>query len=282
MRDKNPVICFFGYICNNESNHRVLSWFETQCSFLQTDEIQKYELKILNKHIKDKIHNLEVHSIRLRDYLQKGKINTGTELIAKLSDLCEEELIYSRQVNLIHDNKLLWKNIRKSYKSLINWGEKNLEINLYDWENIDKNIIDEFRRLHIREAGRETRSELSWHRQYEAIKNKEAFCLTGSLEGVIVTAGYFLTGNNHCYYGSSASRRDLFEKPLFHSIMWKAIQQAKLLDLRVFDTGLQYPYQTLKSKSLSKKEIQISDFKSGFGGENKLAIDFDMVISQSE
>ena len=218
----------------------------------------------------------------LRDYLQGGKINQGTELIAKLSDLTEEELIYSRHIDLNEDKELLRKNIRKRYKSMINWGEKNLEINLYDWESIDKNIIDEFRRLHIKEAGRETRSELSWYRQYEAIKNKEAYCITGKLEGEMVTAGYFLTGNNHCYYGSSASRRDLFEKPLFHSIIWRGIQYAKFLGLSIFDIGLQYPYQTIKSKSLSKKEIQISDFKSGFGGENKLAVDLEMVISQVE
>lgn len=35
----------------------------------------------------------------------------------------------------------------------------------------------------------------------------------------MMVAGYYIAGKVHCYYGSSASRRELFDKPIFHANM---------------------------------------------------------------
>ena len=51
--------------------------------------------------------------------------------------------------------------------------------------------MQKFRDLHIREAGRETRSEESWKRQFEMVKADEAFVIFGTFEIKLVTAGLF-------------------------------------------------------------------------------------------
>ena len=44
-----------------------------------------------------------------------------------------------------------------------------------DNPNINWEIMNQFRLLHIQEAGRETRSEETWRRQLEMVKKSEAF-----------------------------------------------------------------------------------------------------------
>ena len=63
----------------------------------------------------------------------------------------------------------------------------------------------------------------------------------------------------------SASRRDLFNKPLFHAPMWKAIIYAKAKGMKIFETGCDY-IETDLSDIPSEKESNIAYFKSGFGG----------------
>ena len=80
-----------------------------------------------------------------------------------------------------------------------------------------------------------------------------------------MSAGYFALSSGHCFYGVSASQRTLFDKPLFHAIMWEAIVYAAKAGAVTFETGVDYPLQDQMSGSITEKEIQVAKFKSGFG-----------------
>ena len=164
-------------------------------------------------------------------------------------------------------------------KCLINWGNRELQPKVFDAENITWELINEFRQLHIRESGRETRSEESWRRQLEMVQAGEAFIVLGHLNGELVSSGFFMNSKTNCYYLSSASRRNLFEKPLFHSLMWAAILHAKERGCKWFEVGEQlypnHPYQNPPTK----KELGISVFKSGFGGEIRMFLDLKLDCS---
>ena len=141
--------------------------------------------------------------------------------------------------------------LRKSYHSLINWGLNKMEIAIYDNSNIRWEIIEEFRDLHMKEAKRETRSIDTWLKQYEAISKGLAFCITAKLQEELVSAAYFLCPDKICYYGSSASRRDLFDKPLSHAIIWTAILESKKKGALLFNIGSTH---NLKQDELSSTE----------------------------
>jgi hypothetical protein len=86
------------------------------------------------------------------------------------------------------------------------------------------------------------------------------------LNGKLVSGGLFNVSNNYVYYAISASDRELFDKPMFHSIFWRAIQHSKDLRASLFDAGEIYmPCQT-DFLQRTKKELNIARFKSGFGG----------------
>ena len=155
--------------------------------------------------------------------------------------------------------------VRKSYKSLINWGLKNLGIKILDSNNIEMKDIMAFRDLHIQESGREVRSKRSWELQYEMVRQREAFVIQGCLKGELVASGLFLHSTRLCYYGVSAANRGKFDKPISHGIIMKAILHAKEIGCEFFEIGeQQYPRQgpTIPSN----KELGISTFKGGFGG----------------
>lgn len=66
--------------------------------------------------------------------------------------------------------KLLWENLRKSYKALINSILKN-----DDYEvviiNKDNKSYEEYRELHRKCAGRVTRAKETFDKQYELLEN---------------------------------------------------------------------------------------------------------------
>jgi len=152
---------------------------------------------------------------------------------------------------------------------------------ILDSSNVTLGSIEDFRKLHTHEAGRETRSKESWRRQFEMVQAGEAFVVLAQLNNELVSAGFFMHSKTNCYYGVSASRRDMFEKPMFHSLMWSAILHAKTLGCRWFEMGWQLflnqaylpSYLTFADKPPSKKELGISEFKAGFGGETRMFLD---------
>jgi FemAB family protein len=157
-------------------------------------------------------------------------------------------------------------NLRHSYRSLINWGFKNLKIEIIDYKNISEEKIEAFRKLHIEVAGKGTRSKETWQYQFEMIKNKEAFAVFGYLDGELVTAALFIYSPKYCFYGVSASKRELFDKPMSHSLLWTAVLHAKKIGCIFFETGEQFfPYHKQTTK-VSDKDFGISTFKRGFGG----------------
>jgi hypothetical protein len=177
--------------------------------------------------------------------------------------------IYKQVIELTHPESELKRDLRKSYKSLITWGEKNLGLEIYDSGNINPGVVEEFRQLHIATAGRETRSEETWKLQYQQIKDGHAYAILGRLEKKLVTAGLFLHSPLFCYYGVSASIREMFDKPLSHAIIWTGILEAKKRGCRLFEMG---DLAHLYPQGYDDKEKNIALFKRGFGGKARVML----------
>jgi hypothetical protein len=179
---------------------------------------------------------------------------------------------FSIFIDLNMSEKNLKSELRNSYKSLINWGNRELHPTVLDSSNITWELMNRFRLLHIHESGKETMPVEGWRYRFEMVKNNKAFVVYGSFNNELVTAGFFPTIYSHCYYGSSASKRDLFDKPLFHSILWAAILYARKIGCSWFEVGDKI-YKANDKSPQSVKEKNISKFKSGFGGKSRLYLD---------
>jgi len=199
-----------------------------------------------------------------RDPLVNGCISPVTKRLLSIGGSVTQ--FYTQVIDLETEEIELKKSIRKSFKSLINWGSRELDVSIRTSEDIRFEDILLFKELHYIESGKRTRSDESWKAQYNMIKNNDAFLVTALSNKELVAVGFFTMSSNSCYYGASASRRDLFQKPLFHSIMWAAMMHAQKLNCRWFETGEQ-------RFEGSEKELGISFFKAGFGGITRIYLD---------
>jgi hypothetical protein len=248
---------------------------EVPCvSIEKKNKVTKNARKLIHQQINSLLEKLSGKFI-VRDYLLNNEISILSRYLLKKG--ATPTPIFTQIVDLEQNEIKLKKGIRKSYSNLVNWGIRELDLQLFDSESISVEQIDIFRQLHVRESGRETRSRDSWLRQLDIVKSGEAFVIFGSWQGEIVSAGFFMMNSNICYYGVSASRRDLFKKPLFHAVIWKAILHAKHLGCRWFENGQQFFLNFPNTPTPTQKEIGISDFKSGFGGSTKVYIDIEYI-----
>ena len=182
---------------------------------------------------------------------------------------CTGVPVYKQIIDLELGDDDLRGDIRKSYRSLINWGEKHLAITVHDHGNTTPEVIEDFRRLHIRVAGRETRSPETWRLQHRQVMENEGFIITGRLEGQLVTAALFIHSPSYCCYAVGASIREMFDKPLSHAILWRSIVEAKQRGCRVYEMGDRWD---LYPEKYSDQEKNIAVFKSGFGGRAVLQL----------
>ncbi len=179
---------------------------------------------------------------------------------------------FTQIIDLASPGDELHRGMTKSFKWGVNWGDKNLDLPILDSSSLSSAAMEAFRLLHVDVAGRETRSLRSWKLQYDMVMADEAFCVFGLLDGQLVTAALFPRSASHCYYGVSASRRDLFDKPLTHAVIWTALQHAKALGLRHFEMGEQL-FPGAGDRQPTAKDLGISFFKRAFGGRTKVHLD---------
>lgn len=268
--ENEPVVAFLGATVKEEKRRNLLA-YEAPCIVIENKaKLTTKAAKSFLKKFDQMTENIN-GSIWCRDFLIDGDLSSLSKHL--LNKVARTKPVFFQIIDLNNDTSSMKSNIRKSYKSLINWGIRELQPKVFDATNITWELMDEFRQLHIHEAGRETRSVDSWRQQFNMVKAGDAFVVFGSNKDKLVSAGLFMHSKTNCYYGVSASRRDLFEKPMFHSLMWTAVLHGKELGCKWFEVGEQlYPNHPHENPP-TQKELGISEFKAGFGGETKMFID---------
>jgi len=149
---------------------------------------------------------------------------------------------------------------RKSYKSLINEGMRTWKVGVLSSEG-NPDLWESFRMLHFRVAGKATRSLETWNLQYQAIIEGNAFLVyLLNDEEELVGGGYFAVTRDQGVYNVGVFDRTLFDKPLGHTIQYRAIQEMQKRGLRWYKIGI----RRLASRQDETKKLAISEFIEGF------------------
>ena len=219
--------------------------------------------KLIKKEIEALISKSEHWSWQHREFLSNGAITPVGRFFLSIGGKSKTQWIQLIDLNKSEDDLL--RGISKGCRSCVNWGKDNLNIQILDAGNISKEYIDEFRELHIKVAGRETRNEETWAAQLNMVINDEAFLSFGYIENQLVSAALFSYSDDYCFYGVSASDRELFNKPISHAVIWEGILYSRSIGCKWFDLGTQCFPKELPIPT--KKELSISSFKHSFGGK---------------
>jgi hypothetical protein len=173
-------------------------------------------------------------------------------------------------VPLDRDEATLLRSMRKGHKSDIVAGQKNgLTARLYDSGSITDDIFKVYRQIHFHAAGGQTRPERTWEIMYEWIqKGYAVLALLHHDSGMAIAAALTITYKDAAYYGSSCLEPEYnSERGGMHLLLWETMRYLKRKGIRWFETGWQFT-PTLSQEVASKKEVNISLFKRGFGGMN--------------
>ena len=148
--------------------------------------------------------------------------------------------------------------LRKSSRSLINWGRRNLSIKYVNKETSDKALFDRYRQFHAEVAGRVTRSVESWDVMYEWMARGRGELILGFLADELVSGSAFMDGTEMSVYMVGVYDRTKFDKPLAHYSIWHGIERARERGMKVLELGVIPP-----QGAASDKEFQIGYFKRG-------------------
>lgn len=157
----------------------------------------------------------------------------------------------------------LRKHLRKSFRSLVNWGRANLRIVYINAQNPDKGAFAEYEEFHHRVAGRSTRPQSTWDAMFDWIATGAGELVLGYLaDGAMVAGTMIVDGVETAYYASGVYDRERFDKPLAHWPLYDAILRTHARGPRWFDLG-DIPVEG----TVSPKEYNIGYFKRGFAQE---------------
>lgn len=271
---------YFGFVGFREEGDIVRSG-ELSCSTREKRILSRRQKKEIRKFMDEIIGNNS--RVKIIDFVDRGRVSYACDYIMSEKNECSSNTIYNRLIELDTEEEVLREEIRKRYKSYVSWGQRNLRIEITDQDNVSAEKFDqfmEFRELHDNCAGKRTRSRNTWVIQYEGIKAGYGYFITGYKDAEMVTGGVFNLTNSYAYYGSSASRRDMFDRPMFHAVMWEAIRYARIKGAKYFDTGECNLKTDNDIKTKTDKQIAISNFKTGFGG--KLMPRIELTVEKNE
>ncbi len=177
-------------------------------------------------------------------------------------------------VDLTKTEDDLHRDLRKSYKSLINQGRREINFDSINAQNPDRDKFNQFQSFHKQVAGRITRPQQSWDIQFDMIKAGQAELIMGSMSPHgLVSSALFNDVGAVTQYSVAVYNRDLFDYPLAHANLYEGMLRAKKRGQKTFYLG-----QIPAFGTVSEKEFNIGKFKKGFCENIKSYIEWEIIL----
>ncbi len=166
------------------------------------------------------------------------------------------------------DENALRLAIRKSYRSLVNWGKRTLQPVFVNSGNPDRDAFASYQDFHLKIAGRSTRGQDTWDAMFAWITGGGGELLLYRLEsGDLVAGTMVVDGRTASYYASGVYDRERFDKPMGHWPLHNAILRSRERGMKWFDLG-----EIPDEGTVSAKEFSIGYFKRGFATETRSSL----------
>ncbi len=214
--------------------------------------------KSLKMHI-ERLYDI-CQDIFYMDFLIDGKLSVISQFLLRHG--YKARPYYTQVIDLTKPCSELHSDLRKSYKSLVNKRE-----------NLLRGSVSDFRILHEKDRGIK-RSDKAWDIQEKMKENGRAFCI---LDDWSDTQAEIMIYYNDiwAYYASAASKSGANS----HACLWEGIKTCMAMGCKyfemgeqVFSVGAKMLGGADKPKFANKKDVDISLFKRGFGGESKVRL----------
>lgn len=159
------------------------------------------------------------------------------------------------------------ENHRRNIKKILK--NKDFKVFFIDEKKYDKKIHEDYCSLHHKCSGRITRPEESFDLQFDNLKKNRAVLFGLEYKGRAICFNYFEYNFDKAIYFSGADDPEFSTFPLYHVLIFSAMDYLKSKGIRYVDLGqpsspsIQFNYYP------DKKQQNIVLFKRGFPGDFK-------------
>lgn len=238
-----------------------LDYYGMPVQFFAAEQADETSVKLAFSHLDKLAAEGETPRIRVTDEGSLGSLSPVGK--ACLDRRFRPEVSLTAYADLSEGEAGLRRSLRKSYKSLLNWGRANQSIAIVNAANPDRKLFDLYQHFHLKVAGRSTRPQATWDANFQTILEGGAELILGFLPGDdLVAATLIYDAEGTACYGSGVYDRDRFELPLAHWPLWLSMLRAHERGQRRFELGAVPP-----AGMASGKEVAIGYFKRGFASE---------------
>lgn len=247
----------------------IIKLFDTN---INNKEKKKIYTAIL-EHLKFLSDNYKC-SLVIKDFLIDGSLSILGEHL--FNSRFHNKLTFEMEIDYLDFNQGTFSaNLRKSYKSLINWGRKNLSVININKDNACADKFRKFQDFHCKISGRKTRSDESWNEQYEIIKSGLGELILADYNNNLAAGSFFADYSDTSVYFTGVYDRNLFDFGISHFMLYEGINRSfergntSRFSLGYFDTDIKDP-----------KWYNIQFFKKGFCQKLKPTIFWSNKISK--
>lgn len=236
---------------------------------IQSKKISKNLRKKILSLIEDIIINND-YNFKLWEFLNGNHISFLTEYLLSRGATIQND--FTSIIDLKDELSVIKSNMRKSYKGLINQGEKKYNFKIFNSKNVKWEKINEIYKFREKNVSGSLFNKQILNTIYNMVKYNQAFFITIEDE-CILSYGLFFKNKNSCWYAQSVSDFSKNNTYYMHSIMWEAIKFSKKEGCQIFETGRQVYINHPKEEKPDIKNLNISDFKSGFGSTKNIILE---------
>lgn len=221
-------------------------------------------IRLLQEHINQLIEEIQPHSIDYLDPVSCGVMSPVTQVLLEKGAV---PMVQQAQIiDLSNSERDLHRSMTKSCRGMVEWGRRNLDIDVVSSEAFDVSPVDHIGAIYAD-------GKLS----YEAlIKKGNGFVLQARYNGELVSSGLFVHNNTTCHLVSATRTSNLIDRPVLHALIWQAVLHSKAKGCSQFKFGSTAIGNSAKSTS------SVTDFSAtSFGGEShaRLRVTLDRKLS---
>ena len=209
--------------------------------------------------------------------IEDGLLDNGVSPLGRLLHAAGgvPQLKVHARIDLNAPQESIAAGLRKSYRSLVNWGRRNITLTYVNAGNPDLSLFRTFQEFHRCVAGRVTRPQESWDIMFETVASGSGELSLGhDADGNLISATLVIDGESVSQYSSAVYDRERFDKPIGHWPVFNAVLRAKARGRSSFLLG-----EIPTMGTASDKEVSIGKFKRGFTGRLDYRLVWDLPLN---
>lgn len=186
-----------------------------------------------------------------------------------LSDLGFDDVsLTTNIVNLSEDEAALFRNIRKGFRyDIRSMTKSGATVDFFDGKKITEDIFRKYKEIYFSAAGKEVGTKERWTATLKLIRLGYAVLAMESKEGEYISGAIFFTYKRVAYYAFGATASSFRHvNGVSHLLQWEVIKYLKINNFNFYELGWNFN-KNISDEVYSPKELNISFFKSGFGGK---------------